>query len=107
MLSKKDQILEFLKNKEKTIIEISQALGFKEDFVRTTVIRLKNPKTPLIREIGKKNKYIIYTTVGVETPIDAEILKKMIPEFIKNEITLETTTEKEDQRIMELIKECL
>jgi len=105
MLSKKDQILEFLKNKEKTIVEISQELGFKEDFVRTTVIRLKNPKTPLIRNIGKKNKYILYTAVEKGEPnIDAEILKKMIPEFIKNGIELDLNNN-EIERVKKLYAE--
>ena len=39
--------------------------------------------------------------------IDTEILKKMIPGFIDAGIKLDTTTEIEDKRIMELIKICL
>ena len=38
---------------------------------------------------------------------DTEILKKMIPAFIKYGVKLETTTEMEDKRIMELIEKCL
>lgn len=39
--------------------------------------------------------------------LDTEILKKMIPLFVEKGLTLNTTTEEEDKRIMELIKECL
>jgi len=39
--------------------------------------------------------------------IDTEILKKMIPPFIDAGIKLDSTTEIEDKRIMELIQECL
>lgn len=38
--------------------------------------------------------------------IDTKILKKMIPKFIEYGIELKNTTEIEDKRIMELIKEC-
>ncbi|MBA7492898.1 hypothetical protein ES702_03451 [subsurface metagenome] len=41
---------------------------------------------------------------GKNENIDTEILKKMIPEFIEKGIKLETTTEIEDKRIMELIE---
>jgi len=38
--------------------------------------------------------------------IDTQILKKLLVKFIDLEVKLEDTTEIEDKRIMELIKEC-
>lgn len=38
--------------------------------------------------------------------IDTLILKKLLVKFIDLEVVLEDTTEMEDKRIMELIKEC-
>lgn len=39
--------------------------------------------------------------------LDTEILKKILPKFVKLEVYLEDTNEQEDKRIEELIKECL
>lgn len=39
--------------------------------------------------------------------LDTQILKKMIILFVEKGLTLKTTTEIEDKRIVELIEECL
>ena len=38
--------------------------------------------------------------------IDTQILKKLLVKFVDLEVKLENTTEIEDKRILELIKEC-
>ena len=38
--------------------------------------------------------------------LDTKILKKLLVNFVDLEVNLKTTTEIEDKRIMELIKEC-
>ena len=78
-------------------------------FKLSEIDRLK--KDNVIEKCGIDNRYKIYklkSDVSNEKTelIDTQILKKMIPKFIEVGIILESTTEKEDQRIMELIKEC-
>jgi len=104
-MSNKYKILELLKEQELTIKEITDKTKFNENEVRTYIHRLLEDN--LIKDIGKKNRWIIYTAIE-KTPnnIDTYILKKILPKFIELEVKLENTTEREDKRIMELIKEC-
>lgn len=48
----------------------------------------------------------IKTFLEGKLTIDTQILKKLLVKFIDLEVNLEGTTEIEDKRIMELIKEC-
>ena len=63
-MSNKYKILELLKQNELTIKEISDKSEFNENEVRVYVHRLK--EDGLIREIGKKNRYIIYAAIEKE-----------------------------------------
>jgi len=80
------------------------------DSIRRLLIQLKDEK---IIKREKKGAKFIYTVIEEVKDlqksklIDTQILKKMIPKFIEYGITLESTTEKEDKRIMELIQICL
>lgn len=102
-MSNKYKILELLKQNELTIKEISDKSEFNENEVRVYIHRLK--EDGLIREIGKKNRYIIYVAIEKEeTNFDAEILKKMIPEFIKKGIEIDLDNN-EIERVRELYGE--
>ncbi|MFX1567828.1 MAG: winged helix-turn-helix transcriptional regulator [Promethearchaeota archaeon] len=104
-MSNKEKILELLKENELTIKEIATKMNLSENETRVYIHRLK--RNDLIQEIGKKKRYIIYTTIKEKEDLDTSILKKMIPKFIEYGIKLDTTTEKEDKRLMELIETCL
>ena len=67
-MSNKYKILELLKQNELTIKEISDKSEFNENEIRVYIHRLKDDG--LIREIGKKNRYIIYT--AIEKGLDGE-----------------------------------
>lgn len=101
--------MELLKKQDLTIKEIADKTEFSENEVRTYIHRLLEKN--LIKDIGKKGRWIIYTATEIEKSqidyLDTSILKKMIPKFIEYGINLESTTEKEDKRIMELIEQCL
>ena len=107
-MSNKEKILEMLKDNELTVKEIAKELDLKEKAVHVYICRLRKDK--LIEKVGKKNRYNIYTAIqkekNIESLLDTKILEKMIPKFIEYGISLETTTDIEDKRIMELIKEC-
>lgn len=64
-MSKKYEILELLKHEEYTIKEIAGHLKFNENDVRVYINRLK--KDGLIKEIGKKKRYIIYAAKEQES----------------------------------------
>lgn len=80
------------------------------DSIRRLLIQLKDEKV-IKRE--KKGAKFIYTIIEKAKDlqkrelIDTQILEKMIPKFIEYGIKLESTTEKEDKRIMEVIQKCL
>lgn len=75
---------------------------------KTTVFTMKIPeskKEDLSEYLYEcRNNYL---EGKIKKSIDTEILKKMIPAFIDAGIKLDSTTEIEDKRIMELIQECL
>lgn len=92
-----------LKKKELTIKEIADNTEFNENQTRVYIHRLLNDN--LIKEIGKKNRYIIYAAVEKEDNIlDTQILKKMILPFIKNNIELDLENN-EIERIKNLFQE--
>lgn len=113
-MGNKEQILELLKRESLTSGEISKRITIREDpednknNIRTYLLRLK--KDNLIESTGKKGKHNIYRAKNNDyiekLRLESSILKKMLPKFIELEVNLEDTTEKEDKRIMELIKEC-
>jgi len=72
-MSNKYKILELLKNEEYTVKEIAENSEFNENEVRTYIHRLKEKN--LIKEIGKKNRYIIYAAKEKES--NTMILKQL------------------------------
>lgn len=78
---------------------MGRPLKYKE---RTVVATVKVPES-----FDKKVLPDLVEQYINNSSVDTSILKKMIPEFVKTGINLRTTTEIEDKRIMELIKECL
>ena len=102
-MSNKYKILELLKGNELTVKEIADKTEFNENEVRVYVNRLM--KDNLINKIGKKNRYVLYTVIEKESnTLDTEILKKMIPAFIQNEIELDLSN-KQIERVKELYAE--
>lgn len=113
-MGNKEKILDLLKKESLTSGEISKRITIREDSednknnIRTYLLRLK--KENLIESSGKKGKYNIYRVKNNDylekLQLESSILKKMLVKFIELEVNLEDTTEREDKRIMELIKEC-
>lgn len=112
-MSKKDIILDLLAQKRLTVKEIAEILpNDDENKVRVYINRLK--KEGKIKLDGKtEDRFKIYKAVDIQDNlekvvenIDTQILIKMIPKFIEFGIQLNTTTELEDKRIMELIQKC-
>ena len=66
-MSNKYKILEILKNNELTIKEIAKKTEFNENESRTYVHRLV--KDGLVKKIGKKERYVIYTALKEEQHI--------------------------------------
>lgn len=64
-MSNKYKILELLKGNGFTVKEIADKTEFNENEVRVYVHRLL--KKNLIKEIGKKNRYCIYTVIEKES----------------------------------------
>lgn len=82
-MSNKYKILEMLKQNELTVKEIAENSEFNENEVRTYVHRLL--KDNLIKEIGKKNRYYIYTAIEKEPNENLRKFLKKLYEFMSNE----------------------
>ncbi|KKM85094.1 hypothetical protein LCGC14_1292510 [marine sediment metagenome] len=63
-MSNKYKILELLKGNELTVKEIADKTEFNENEVRVYTNRLM--KDNLIKKIGKKNRYVLYTAIDKE-----------------------------------------
>ena len=98
-MSNKYIILELLKADKLTIKEITDKTKFNENAVRTYIHRLLKDK--LIKQIGKKDRYCLYEAVDNKIQLDTQILIKMIPEFVKNEIEVDLENN-ELERVKEL-----
>ena len=86
-MSNKYKILELLKQNELTVKEIADKTEFNENEVRVYVHRLL--KDNLIREIGKKNRYCIYTTISKESNDTFKNSLRRLYEFMSNEVKCE------------------
>lgn len=110
ILSNKEKIYDILKGNRLTIKDIAERTKFNENEVRVYIHRLKEKS--LVKEVSKEGRWVIYSAIEQEKEfdnskiIDTNILLKMIPKFIEYGIKLDTTTEKEDKRLMELINQC-
>ena len=108
-MSNKYKILEMLKENELTVKEIADKMEFNENETRVYIHRLL--KDNLIKEIGKKNRYIIYTIIEKDNKkeshsLDTQILKKMIKPFAENdiELNLEVIEINRIKKLYEMIK---
>lgn len=105
-LGNKEKIYQLLQKEPLTSIEIANKLETNENpkkniqFIRIYLQRLI--KANLIKSKEKKGRYQVYTAIEKgETNFDAEILKKMIPEFIKKGIEIDLDNN-EIERVREL-----
>jgi len=80
-MSNKYKILELLKQNELTIKEISDKSEFNENEIRVYIHRLKDDG--LIREIGKKNRYIIYAAIEKENIENHDLIDKLVLLMVK------------------------
>lgn len=78
-MSNKYKILELLNEQELTIKEIANQTDFKENEIRVYINRLM--KDNLIKEIGKKNRWIIYAAIKN----DSLFFLKQLYVFMSNE----------------------
>lgn len=100
-MNKKEQIYELLLKEELTIKEISERLAFKEDYTRTTILRLKNEEKAIC--IGKNGNSKIYRA-KIEDSLEKEIIKKFIPKFLDNDLDVDFT-DKEFNLVREIFEE--
>lgn len=105
-MSKRSEILELLTKNDLTTKEIQKKTDYDMDLIWQYINQFKKEKK--IEQIRKKGRFAVYTIIkkNNQENIDTEILKKMLPKFIDLEVYLEDTTEIEDKRIGELIKQC-
>ena len=98
-MSNKYIILDLLKENELTIKEIGDKTKFNENEIRVYIHRLL--KDNLIKEIGKKNRYIIYTAIKTEDNRGSINLLKELYSLMTSKMDFEKTPEEKD---IELIK---
>jgi len=98
-MSNKYKILELLKEQELTVKEIADKTEFNENEIRTYIHRLL--KDNLIKEIGKKNRYYIYTTIKKESNGNLRTLLKDLYSLMNNKMDFTKTPDNQD---IELIK---
>ena len=104
-MGNKEQIYELLKGRELSVKNISEISEFTENEARVYIHRLKDKD--LVKETGKRGRYITYTAKGSELEahsLDTQILKKLIIPFAKNNISVDLQ-EKEIKRIKILMEE--
>ena len=78
-MSNKEKILEMLKDNELTVKEIAIRMNLKENAINVYICRLRDGN--LIKKVGNKNRYNIYTAIQKEDTL--QILKNGILEFNK------------------------
>ena len=98
-MSNKYKILELLKEQELTVKEIADKTEFNENETRVYIHRLL--KDNLIKEIGKKNRYVIYTAIEKESNNNLQILLNNLYSLMNNKMDFIKTPDSQD---IELIK---
>ncbi len=78
-MSNKEKILKLLKDNELTVKEIAVKMNLKENAINVYISRLR--KDNLIKKVGNKNRYNIYTVIQKENKL--QTLKRGILEFNK------------------------
>lgn len=105
-MSNKYKILELLKEQELTVKEIADKKEFNENEARVYIHRLL--KDNLIKEIGKKNRYYIYTTIEKDSNGESIKLLKELYDFMSNEVKCELKNINEsDIKFLTKIKEMI
>lgn len=74
-MSNKYKILKLVKEQELTVREIADKTEFNENEVRVYIHRLL--KDNLIKEIGKKNRYCIYTAIEKKSSENIDKFKRL------------------------------
>ena len=108
-----DKILNVLKKESRlTIKQIFTRTGVPEhrkEYHRLCIYRLLERE--LILKDGKVGNEYLYSlkkdAIAYNNPLYRTIIRKMIPEFIDKEISLDTTTREEDKIIEEEIEEVM
>lgn len=87
-MSNKEKILKMLSEKELTVKEIAEDLDLKENAVNVYICRLRNDN--LIKKVGNKNRYNIYTSIKTEQKqVDNELVDKLVLLMVEAEINSE------------------
>ncbi len=98
----KEEILEVLKNEDLTVNQIIKKLpGINKGSLKTNLTRLQTDK--LISTLGSNERNRVYT-IKKNNSFDTQILKKMIPLFLENDLDLDLS-EEEFNRVKELYEE--
>lgn len=107
----KEQILKILNGNKLTVKELAEKLNISESDIRVYIKRIKDDNNMnKLEVVGTEDKYKVYTLNKREQESNGlykSILRKILPQFVELEVYLEDTTEQEDKKIEELIKECL
>lgn len=98
-MSNKYEILEILKQNELTVEEIANKTKFNENEIRVYINRLM--KDNLVKKIGKKNRYILYTAIEKESNGESIKLLKRLYTLMNEKMNFEKTPDTND---IELIK---
>lgn len=98
-MSNKYKILEMLTQNELTVKELADKTQFNENEVRVYVNRLM--KDNLIKKIGKKNRYVLYTAIEKESNGESIKLLKRLYVLMNDKMNFEITPDPND---IELIK---
>ncbi len=101
-MSNKYKILEMLKQNELTVKEIAENSEFNENEVRTYIHRLL--KDNLIKEIGKKNKYFIYTAIEKESNGNLKALIKNLYSLMNTKMDFIKTPDNNDIELINKIE---
>jgi len=106
----KEQILKILNGNKLTVKKLAEKLNISESDIRVYIKRIKDNNINELEVVGTEDKYKVYTLNKREqesNDLYKSILRKILPQFVELEVYLEDTTEQEDKKIEELIKECL
>jgi len=101
-MSNKYKILEILKQKESTVKEIADKTKFNENEVRVYIHRLL--KDNLIKEIGKKNRYCIYSAIEKNSNGDSFNLLKDLYDLMNDKMNFEKTPDTNDIELIQKIE---
>ena len=87
-MSNKEKILEMLKDNELTVKEIGDKMNLKENAINVYICRLRDKN--LIKKVGNKNRYNIYTSIKTEQKqVDNKLVDNLVLLMVKANINSE------------------